>query len=191
VRAWQCSVDFADEILEISFHLFPRIIAELFHARQNLDGNHLAAIHFVLFHEAVAKFGVFVERLLDALGADVLAIREDDEVLDAAHDIHVAIFVEANEVAGFDPAVGREGFGGFFGFTVVAEENVVATEPQFAINYLSFLFWIEFTDRCGSGFHVNVAGGKVGTFGHAISAEEVDAQFVKFSDEFRGYVGCT
>ena len=35
-----------------------------------------------------------------------------------------------------------------------------------------------------------VPGGEVGAFGHAVAAEEVDAQFVKLADKFRGHIGC-
>ena len=167
-------VDLVDELVEIGFHLVP-VVAELFHAGQDLDGNHAASVHFFFLDEAIAEFRVLIERFFDALGADVFAVREDDEVLDAAHDVHVAFFVEAYEIASLDPTVFGQRLGGLLGVAVIAEEYVVATIPQLAVDHLGFLLGIELTYRGGMGQHVDVAGREVGAFGHAVAFEELDA----------------
>ena len=93
MRAWQRCVDLTDEFLKVGFHFLPWGVPEFFYTRQNFNGNHLTAIHLVLFHKAIAKLVVFVERFLNAFGADVFTIGEDDEVFDAAHDVHETVFV--------------------------------------------------------------------------------------------------
>ena len=149
-------VDFVDKVFEIGFDFLPWAIAELFHAGQDFYANHFVAIHFFFLDEAVTQFVVLVKRLLYAFGADVFAIGEDNEVLDTAHDVHVAIFIEADEVAGLHPSVWRQGLCSLFGFAVIAEEDIVATEPQFTVHHLGFLLGIELSDRGGSFYYVDI-----------------------------------
>ena len=102
----QCRIDFINQFLEVALHLFPTCIPELFYARQNLDGNHLTTVQLIFLDQTVAEFVAFVERLLDALWTYILAIGQNDEVLDPSYDVHITFFVETYEVARLNPTVG-------------------------------------------------------------------------------------
>ena len=58
--------------------------------------------------------------ILNFLGRDVLAVREDNQVFLSAGDIEIAVLVLVAQIAGHQPAVLGERLGGFFGILVVA-----------------------------------------------------------------------
>src|SRR5947208_8186259 len=71
------------------------------------------------------------EQVLQLAGADVLALADDD-VLPPPGDAEVALGVERAEVAGAEPAVGREGVG-VQGRVAVAEEALGAARQDLAL----------------------------------------------------------
>ena len=58
--------------------------------------------------------------ILNFLGRDVLAVREDNQIFLSAGNIEIAVLVLVAQIAGHQPAVLGERLGGFFGILVVA-----------------------------------------------------------------------
>ena len=71
--------------------------------------------------------------LLHRDGGDVLAAGGDDDVLLAAGYRKPAVLIERAEVAGLEPAVGGERFGGLLGEIVIAAEHVRAAHLHLAV----------------------------------------------------------
>eukprot|EP01136_Pigoraptor_vietnamica_P034513 Opistho-1_new@98565 len=94
-------------------------------------GNHHGHAHFAKVGVGHAHQGAFghaghlIDVALDLGRVDVVAAA-DDQVLAAAHDAHVVALVHFAHITGFEPAVGREFFGGLFGHAPVALEHVGA-----------------------------------------------------------------
>src|SRR5271156_78582 len=66
------------------------------------------------------------------LGRNVVAGIEDNQVLNAAGDAPVAVFVGFALIAGVEPAV-SQGFGGFGGALPVSGENIGAADQDFTV----------------------------------------------------------
>ena len=81
----------------------------------------------------VLHAGHRADEVLYLLGRDVLAAA-DDEILESAGDVVVAILVHAANVTGMEPAVFVDALRGLLGHLVVALHVVVAAAADFAIS---------------------------------------------------------
>ena len=70
--------------------------------------------------------------MLQLLGADVLAVGQNNEVLFAARDVIVAILVDAAQIAGMEPAVLVDDFSGGLGVFIIAQHDAVAPDADLA-----------------------------------------------------------
>ena len=73
----------------------------------------------------------FVEITLDLLRIDVVAAG-DDEVFAAPDDGQIAVGIETADIAGLEPAIGREFFARFFGHAPIAGEHIGAAHLDVA-----------------------------------------------------------
>ena len=72
--------------------------------------------------------------MLQLLGADVLAVGQDNKVLFAARDVIVAILVDAAQIAGMEPAVRLNHAVGSLLILEISEENIRALHKHLARN---------------------------------------------------------
>src|SRR5271156_1041036 len=111
----------------------------------------------------------------DWLRRDVVAGVQDNQVLNAAGDAPVAVFVGFALIAGAEPAV-LQGFGGFGGALPVSGENIWAADQDFAV---VGAFHLDVGNRGAdeAGFDVaGIVGGADGCgFGEAVHLKDRDA----------------
>lgn len=77
----------------------------------------------------VGDAGMFEEFLLDLRGVDVLPSSADD-VLDAAHEVDVAVLVDASQVSRVEPEVRERGDGAGLVAEIALEKRVGLVAPQ-------------------------------------------------------------
>ncbi|MNP04893.1 hypothetical protein D3C76_968300 [compost metagenome] len=85
-------------------------------------------MHQGLFHQRV-----LLEARLDRRRSDVLATGGDDQFLLAPGEPEVAFVVQSPQVAGAQPAIIREGLGGFVRLPEVALEHQRAAHQDLAV----------------------------------------------------------
>ena len=85
-----------------------------------------------LGHKALDNAGDASDQCFKLFGRNVLAVGQDDQILDAPRDVDEAVLVELAEVARVEPAVNNRLFG-FLGHIVVAEHNDIALHANLAL----------------------------------------------------------
>src|SRR5271156_2816687 len=111
----------------------------------------------------------------DRLGRDVVAGIEDNQVLNAAGDAPVAVFVGFALIAGVEPAV-LQGFGGFGGALPVSGKDIRAADEDFAVVGAFHLdAGNRGADEAGFGVGGIVGGADGGGFGEAVHLQDRDA----------------
>jgi hypothetical protein len=133
---------------------------------------------------------VFVE-ILDLVGIDVLAVGVDDDVLAAPDDVEVALFVEAAEVAGVEPAIADGVRGGLF-VLPVPRHHVLAAGDDLAdarvvgVGDLDLDASQRLAHRARDGLLLGRAHRQHGrSLGQAVALEEVEAHAVEHLQHVR------
>ena len=117
------------------------------------------------------------EFVFDRFGRDFVAGVEDEQILDAADDAPVAVFVFLALIAGVEPSAAQDG-GGFFFAIPVAGENIRAADDEFV-----FFADLHF-DAVDCGADVAGVNGAVGIvhradaggFGESVDLQDADAE---------------
>ena len=125
--------------LEVCLRVGNAVLLHVVLVREDLSDDGVvrdAAAALALVDDDILHAGDGDQLVLDLLGVDVLAVREDDEVLLAAGDVEDVVLVQLAIVAGAEVAVVVEGVLGGSLVLVVAQHDVRASDADLALAVL-------------------------------------------------------
>ena len=122
---------------------------------------------------------------LQFVGADVLAVAEDDELLAASGQEKETIVVDVSEIACAEPAVLVHHFGGLLGKMVVALHDVLAADEDLAVLDFNLVAGDGDARRTRLVSRRRREGDQRGGFGHAIAFQQMEAEPVEVLCDLR------
>lgn len=126
-----------------------------------------------------------VELLLDLLRRDVLAVREDDEVLHTSREVYEASEVYIAQITGMESAVLVEQLRSQLGIVIVSGGYVIALETYLAVYDLYLVTVQHAAQRADAVMSSVVYGCHGGALGDTVALVYLDADIMEEPDDLR------